>query len=73
MESKKGDYQGVCNRMVCKNEPAEYYNHSTQKYYCHRCAFMINDMNHKEADEIYGHDLCTIRVPSPPTEQQDKE
>jgi hypothetical protein len=59
-KTQKGDFLGQCYRMVCKNEPAEWYNHSTRKYYCHRCAFLINDANYKEAREMFGHDLCTL-------------
>ena len=45
----KGTYQGECNRTVCKNTNATFYNHSTQKYYCSSCAGLINSANHLDA------------------------
>ena len=41
----KGKYLGKCNRSSCLIEPAEYYNSSTQKYYCETCALLINEVN----------------------------
>lgn len=57
-EIKKGEYQGECNRSACSNPNAEYFNYSTEKYYCSPCAKLINMANRKEALSMYGHDLC---------------
>jgi len=54
----KGDYQQECNRTVCKNSHADYYNYSTRKYYCAPCAFLINDANRLDAIRLFGHELC---------------
>ncbi len=58
----KGDKGDKCNRTVCNNRPAKYYNHSTRKYYCTACAFLINDYNKQEAQDFFGHDLCTLNT-----------
>jgi hypothetical protein len=58
-ESTKGKFNGSCNRTACQKPNATYYNHSTRKYYCKKCANMLNDYNRKEAFELFGHDLCT--------------
>ena len=58
--ANKGDYKGECNRTACSNESAVYYNHSTRKYYCEKCALLINDYNHRDAQVMFGHDLCTL-------------
>jgi len=56
----KGELGGTCNRSACETKlKAFYYNHSTQKHYCHVCAEMINKMNPESLD-IYGHPLCTL-------------
>jgi hypothetical protein len=59
-EVKKGEWGGECNRTVCKEPLAVWYNHSTRKYYCQRCAGLINDANRKDAQEMFGHELCTL-------------
>ena len=57
----KGVFGGKCNRTACqKSSSAIYYNHSTCKYYCEKCAHLINRCNRKEAMEHYHHDLCTL-------------
>lgn len=40
---------------------ADFYNHSTQKYYCRECAWELNTdrFNRVDALKMYGHDLCT--------------
>ena len=38
----KGELGGACNRSACLMRPASYYNLSTQKHYCKRCAGLIN-------------------------------
>jgi len=64
----KGDLNDECNRTVCKEVPAFYYNHSTCKYYCRACAHLINDANRVDAMRLYGHELCTPVVPTIKTE-----
>jgi hypothetical protein len=40
----KGEYKGLCNRKACQSpHNVVYFNSSTRKYYCPRCAKMIND------------------------------
>lgn len=58
--TNKGDYNGECNRTACSKGSAVYYNHSTRKYYCEKCALLINEYNYADAHRIYGHDLCTL-------------
>lgn len=57
----KGLYLGSCNRIACLKPGANWYNHSTQEYYCEACAHWLNDdvFNKKDAMRIWGHDLCT--------------
>ncbi len=57
---QKGDFHGECNRTCCHNEKAEYYNHSTLKYYCESCARLLNSANEKDAWKMFGHALCTL-------------
>jgi len=61
---EKGDYSGECNRTACNKQPAVFYNHSTRKHYCLACARTINQYNHKDAMEMFGHELCTFVVPT---------
>lgn len=58
-KSDKGLKGGSCNREDCQVAGAEWYNHSTEKYYCEWCAIRINEAN-SDAVEMYGHDLCTL-------------
>lgn len=55
----KGKYQGICNRTSCQVEheasSVEYWNKSTEKYYCAQCAFLINEANRGVNN---GEDLC---------------
>lgn len=55
----KGEKGGNCNRTACQSPGAYWYNHSTLKYYCERCARMLNNANHDDAQRLIGHDLCT--------------
>lgn len=57
----KGEFNGRCNRSACLNQGANWYNHSTRKYYCKSCAHWLNidEFNKRDAMEIWGHDLCT--------------
>jgi len=56
----KGDYNGLCNRTACQAPGAQYYNHSTEKYYCANCAETINRYNRAGALRLFGHDLCIL-------------
>lgn len=60
LNTLKGEKNGFCNRSSCLKPGANYYNHSTRKYYCEECATVINNVNRKEAMELFGHDLCTL-------------
>lgn len=46
----KGEKFGSCNRRSCQGPPAIFFNKSTRKYYCPRCADKIN--------EACGESLC---------------
>lgn len=59
MEQKKGKKDGDCNRTQCQKPGATWFNHSTRKYYCVDCAYMLNKVNKDWAVDAYGHDLCT--------------
>lgn len=54
----KGELMGECNRTVCSNTPAKYYNYSTKEHYCTTCAKLINIHNKADSMRLYGHDLC---------------
>jgi len=57
---KKGQKNGLCYRRACLSpHNVIFYNHSTRKYYCPKCAGDINEMNFYDAMRIFGHDLCT--------------
>lgn len=56
----KGHFGQECNRTACNELFAFYFNHSTRKYYCVKCARLINNMNRVEAMKLFGHDLCTL-------------
>ena len=51
----KGEYNQECNRTVCKNTNANYYNLSTRAYYCKSCANKINYWSKRDENII----LCT--------------
>lgn len=38
----KGGRNQICNRTVCNNNNAIYYNTSIMRYYCKACAALIN-------------------------------
>ena len=54
----KGELGGECNRTVCNNTGAIYFNYSTEKHYCEECAEIINRVNRTDSQRIFGHDLC---------------
>jgi hypothetical protein len=39
------DWFQVCNRTVCNQRGADWWNPSTRAWYCGRCARLINDHN----------------------------
>lgn len=68
LHPKKGEKGGACNRTACQMPASEcrdgvrWFNHSTQKYYCWRCAWDLNEdpFNKRDAHQIWGHNLCTL-------------
>lgn len=42
LKADKGRKGGSCNRTACQKPGADYFNKSTEKYYCGPCADMIN-------------------------------
>ena len=64
IENPIGSYLGLCNRTACRAPKANWYNHSTRKYYCFDCAIMLNRENFIDAMRLFGHDLCTeVKTP----------
>ncbi len=57
---EKGDRGGTCNRTICENENAQWFNHSTRAWYCEDCARTLNEFRPEEAEAFYGHNLCTF-------------
>jgi hypothetical protein len=57
---EKGDRGGKCECTACKNEDAQWFNHSTRAWYCRSCAAKLNEENHEDAQRLYGHALCTF-------------
>lgn len=59
--ANKGEFGGSCNRSACLRPGANWYNHSTRKYYCESCAHWLNtdEFNKRDSMELWGHDLCT--------------
>jgi len=58
----KGIFNGNCNRTVCQEPGAVWFNHSTRMYYCQKCADLINEENYADAIRLYGHQLCTLET-----------
>lgn len=51
----KGLKNGSCNVTSCQQPGAIYFNKSTRKYYCKRCADAINWVGgRKDTTELYG-------------------
>lgn len=59
----KGEKGGNCNRTACQRPGAVWYNHSTRKYYCPKCASLLNRFNDVDAQSMFGHDLCVLVAP----------
>ncbi len=54
----KGEKGGSCNVTSCQAPGAMYYNKSTKKYYCERCANEINWVGGRaDAIKLYGTPL----------------
>jgi len=51
----KGQYQGSCNREACQAPGANYFNLSTRRYYCGRCARDINSFSVRADKMILCH------------------
>ena len=51
----KGDKNEECNRTVCKNKNANWFNLSTRAYYCESCANEINYWSKRDENII----LCS--------------
>ncbi|AFF28058.1 gp60 [Sphingomonas phage PAU] len=60
VSSDKGTLGNECNRSVCENKPALYFNKSTKKHYCKQCSSMINDATRGDAYRLYGSELCQL-------------
>jgi len=60
----KGEKGKNCNRTCCQKPPANWFNHSTKKYYCIECAELLNECNYADAQRLYGHNLCTLEESS---------
>jgi hypothetical protein len=57
----KGDRGGACYRGACSNQNAEWYNVSTRRWYCDRCARVINT--------YAGADICQRPDPTKRSDQ----
>lgn len=62
MSQKIGEYGGLCNREACRKPHAVYFNRSTLKHYCQKCAEKINWFNQEPICflEISELDLAKI-------------
>ncbi len=62
LDEPKGKKGGKCNVTACQKPGANYYNKSTQKYYCADCAEEINWIGgRRDTMELYGVPLlCEI-------------
>lgn len=45
----KGQEGGACNRQHCQDEPANWYNHGSFKWYCDNCrvAIQFDNVNYR--------------------------
>ncbi len=55
----KGTEGGRCNRSVCLRPGAEWFNHSTKRWYCGDCARLINEVNPEFLRDT-GYSICTL-------------
>ena len=63
----KGKEGGACNRTRCQAEPADWFNHGSQSWYCRGCArdigqdsFNLSDWNANFKPK-YGHPMFETR------------
>lgn len=56
----KGQFGGRCNRGACLKPKPTWFNQSTQRFYCAKCARMLNEdrFNKEDALKLYGGPLC---------------
>ena len=52
----KGQKGGECNITTCNTPDAQWYNHSTQKFYCDNCAYRLNNdpFNKRDSEKLWG-------------------
>lgn len=53
----------LCNRAACKavlEAGKTYFNQSTRRLYCWRCAVTLNRANRDEAMRLYAGPLCVL-------------
>ena len=56
--TSKGEKGGECNRTNCTILGAHFFNKSTKKFYCERCAAAINwKGGRKDTLALYGTEL----------------
>ena len=48
-----------CGRAVCKPTKLTYYNHSTRKKCCKKCALHVNKEMTVYDFSMFGHEICT--------------
>jgi hypothetical protein len=53
----KGTFGGRCARTACQQPDAEFFNRSTERYYCAPCAVELNRAN-PDAWGLYGSKVC---------------
>ena len=63
----KGLEGGACNRTLCQDGPALWYNHGSHSWYCARCrrdiqydSFNLQDWQ-RNWEPIYGHPMFETR------------
>jgi hypothetical protein len=61
----KGKRGGACNRQLCQDEPANWFNRGSLSWYCTGCAWTLStdSFNRRDAQELYGGWLC-VEVPT---------
>lgn len=59
LKPDKGRKGGSCNFTACQRPGATWFHHSTEAWYCERCARELNQINRLDAAILYGHGLLT--------------
>jgi hypothetical protein len=64
-KSNKGHKGGACNRQLCQDEPANWYNRGSLSWYCDSCAYTLNNdrFNKHEAERLFHGPLCIEIAP----------